>query len=86
VSERIGPHVSLIPERRLLECTGCVYLKHNLLKSGRNPDWECLCLHPKAMEQQPKHRYWSGNGSKGRWIGEHPETPTWCPVRNGAKE
>lgn len=89
VVRRAGPHVSITPRREWLTCTGCDYLKHNLVRSGRDPQWECLCLHPRAQEvaeSMPRvGRVWSTNGSPGCWIGEQPENPEWCPERRSNK-
>lgn len=85
----IGPHIHIQLETQSLVCTRCVYLKHNLIRSGRDPQWECLCLHPKAKETAESTpgvgRVWSTNGADGCWIGEDPETPSWCPVRKDHK-
>lgn len=89
-----GPTVRNHPAHSELVCTRCDFLKHNLVRSGRDPQWECLCLHPKAQETaqriQPNIRVWgkSGNGADGCWIGERPSTPGWCPLlkRNRAED
>jgi len=85
MSKHVGPHVSITARREELVCTRCDYLKHNLIRSGRQPQWECLCLHPRAVEVakrvSPHERVWSSNGRDGCWIGEDPLTPNWCPER-----
>ena len=85
VKINIGPHVSITERSEKLVCTRCDYLKHNLIRSGRDPQWECLCLHPRAKEvaeaMPGADRCWSTNGAPGCWIGEQPDTPEWCPMR-----
>lgn len=80
----VGPHVSITERSEKLVCTRCDYLKHNLIRSGRDPQWECLCLHPRAKEvaqaMPGADRCWSTNGAPGCWIGEQPDTPEWCPL------
>jgi hypothetical protein len=80
-----GPHVSITERSEKLVCTKCEHLKHNLIRSGRDPQWECLCLHPRSKEvaeaMPGADRCWSTNGSPGCWIGEQPDTPEWCPMR-----
>jgi hypothetical protein len=66
-----GPHVyTPTPE---LVCTQCDFLKHKLLKSGRHPEWECYCTHPKA------------DAHTGGFIGSGPSTPQWCPFRKNVQ-
>ena len=85
VQRFVGPTVHHHEAFSELVCTRCDYLKHNLIISGRNPQWECLCRHPRAKEVAEAMpgvgRVWSSNGSDGCWIGELPETPKWCPER-----
>jgi hypothetical protein len=84
VKINIGPHVSITERSEKLVCTRCDYLKHNLIRSGRDPQWECLCLHPRAKEvaqaMPGADRCWSTDGTERCWIGEQPDTPEWCPL------
>ena len=79
----IGPTVRKFPESSMLVCTRCEYLKNNLVRSGRNPQWESLCLHPKAKafvaKEHPFTRVWASNFADGCWIGYTDNTPDWCP-------
>lgn len=85
----VGPHVTIQRVDSRLVCTRCDYLKHNLVRSGRDPQWECLCMHPDAPEIakriQPMERVWPSNMAKGCWIGEMDDTPKWCPELKGNK-
>lgn len=46
-TEYIGP--SVWHGREINSCTRCKYLKCVLTKSGRNPDYDYFCRHPKAL-------------------------------------
>ncbi len=84
IKSNIGPHVSITERSEKLVCTRCDFLKYNLIRSGIDPQWECLCLHPRAKEVNEAmpgaDRCWSTNGAPGCWIGEQPDTPEWCPL------
>jgi len=86
----IGPHVTIQTTESKLVCIRCDYLKNHLIRSGRNPQWECTCLHPRAkevaMKTPPVLRVWSDNLANGCWIGEQPDTPHWCPELKANKE
>jgi hypothetical protein len=56
MKEHIGP--SLWHGREINSCTRCKYLRCQLVKSGRNPDYEYYCMHPTVL---------SGEHAKGRW-------------------
>lgn len=88
--EITGPTVREYHARTELVCSSCKFLKHNLIRSGRDPQWECLCLHPQAEQcaklVKPVERVWSSNGADGCWIGEDPTTPHWCPVKKDNAE
>lgn len=73
MSERIGPKVFHAPGRTLpvLTCIGCTHLKSDLIKPGKEPQYEYSCLNPNHKDVY-SHGFIAFEG--------YPtETPNWCP-------
>lgn len=47
IKEHIGP--SLWHGREVNVCTRCKYLRCQLVRSGREPDYEYFCMHPNVL-------------------------------------
>ena len=57
-------------------CSMCKYLHKQMLCSGRHPIYEYCCKHGKA-DYIPAPFVPPENG---RYIGQDPYTPSWCPL------
>ncbi|HYG35492.1 MAG TPA: hypothetical protein VEC99_11940 [Clostridia bacterium] len=81
---RKGPHVLTVREEAELVCTGCEYLKMEMIRSGRNPLFDCTCQHPQATAEMV-----GGARGEGGWIGHfesRPTAPDFCPELKRNKE
>lgn len=79
LGEREGPHVFRQKESAVLTCIGCVFLKSHLVKSGRQPQYEYLCKHPKTPAAVQLGR----DEDLIAFEGYPVETPDWCPLVKG---
>jgi len=94
MTEHIGP--TLWHGREVNSCTHCKYLRCQLVKSGRHPDYEYYCMHPKSLSGEVSAGYYDSmllkinellpdKLERGEFISNDnytPETPGWCPVIN----
>ena len=44
MEDKIGPHLTIIPEQRFYTCFGCKYYRHSMMQSGLNPLYETTCM------------------------------------------
>lgn len=71
-----GPTVVTIPMQQCESCSGCKYLSHKLVKSGKDPVYANNCTHPEGRE--PKYRF--GGTLETNEFGV-VVTPNWCPFK-----
>lgn len=81
--EQIGPITIEIPAstpRSVKSCSGCIYHKHTLIKSGANPVYNDNCTHNIAPKDNRVTRFeFTGNLRKENDI----VIPSyWCPYLN----
>lgn len=57
-----GPREVIIPEQKIISCSGCIHFSRNMVKSGFNPIYESKCniLSPpfgRRINEHPFLRY-----------------------------
>jgi len=68
-----GPKEVVIPEQRILTCTGCEFYTHRMVKSGHNPIYADHCNHDIASF---KNTFICGNLSLDK--NKLPIPGDWC--------
>lgn len=72
-----GPQKVNIPQQSFTSCSGCKFLDHRLVKSGRDPIYRNDCVHPENGQSKAFKLSFTGNlheNSIGIIV-----TPDWCP-------
>lgn len=83
MSEQTGPIILKQPARDIKTCSGCIYHKHTLVKSGQNPIYKEHCLHSIAPSERILNELnFAGNlkTDNGLVIPGY-----WCPYLNKAQ-
>jgi hypothetical protein len=76
-----GPQILNIPQQSFTTCSGCKFLSHKLVRSGRDPIYAISCKHPDIK--------YSGHRDSGNLNQNHLgviETPEWCPFKKQKDE
>lgn len=71
-----GFTLKTIPERKYKSCSGCVYHRRLMFRSGRDPIYMNNCNNPDIPDE---HRNILGLGTRYGNIGDNDITPNWCP-------
>jgi hypothetical protein len=74
-----GPSTRHIPAETYQSCSDCIFYKHQLVRSGRDPEYKNHCNHPAVPKEHQFHFAMIGN------LPEDGKTPEWCPVINSKK-
>lgn len=74
-----GPTKVVIPEQRYYSCSGCSFFEHFMVRSGRNPIYEKICMYLNTHGKQPK------DGDDMGYRLYNDETPLCCPFLEQVK-